>query len=155
MTFRIRGLDPAPYRRFYGRSDAELAEAGVRRVVADAHPGYPDRVELRDADPGETLLLLNHEHQPVPTPYRSAHAIFIREGADRPAEFVSEIPDVMRRRPISLRAFDAGHDMVDADLSHGSVLFPLIERMLADPAVAYLHAHYARRGCFAAVVERA
>jgi hypothetical protein len=80
--------------------------------------------------------------------------VFIREGADTPASFVDEVPEAIRRRPISLRAFDARHRMIDADLTHGSVLHPLIERMLADPEVAYLHVHYAKRGCFAALVER-
>jgi hypothetical protein len=45
--------------------------------------------------------------------------------------------------------------MVDADLADGSALAPLIRRMFDNPAVAYLHAHYARRGCYAARVVRA
>jgi hypothetical protein len=31
----------------------------------------------------------------------------------------------------------------------------LIERLLANPQAAYVHAHYAKRGCFAARIERA
>jgi hypothetical protein len=154
MSFRITGLSPAPFAPLYGLSDADLVTRGVRRVRADAHPGYPDRVELRDADLGETLLLLNHEHQPAPTPYRSAHAIFVLEGATRPAVFVDEVPTALRRRSVSLRAFDAAHEMVDADLVDGEVLGDLIERFLSRPAIAYLHAHYAKRGCYAALVER-
>lgn len=155
MSFRITGLDPAPFRPLFGLSDAELAARGARRVVADAHPGFPDRITLRDAEAGETLLLLNHVHQPTSGPYRASHAIFVLEGAIEPALFLDAVPDAIRRRPISLRAFDAAHDMVDADLADGAELRPLIERMLARPDVAYLHAHYARRGCFAALVERA
>jgi hypothetical protein len=45
--------------------------------------------------------------------------------------------------------------MVDADLAAGAVLAPVIERFLANPAVEYLHAHYAKRGCYAARIERA
>ena len=47
----------------------------------DATPGYPDRIEMRDCVAGETVLLVNYEHLPVASPYRSAHAIFVREGA--------------------------------------------------------------------------
>lgn len=154
MTFRIRGLDPAPFRRLFSLSDAELAGHAARRVVADASPGYPDRVELRDAEPGETLLLVNHVHQPAPGPYRASHAVFVLEGAKRAAEFVDHVPEPLRVRPISLRAFDRGHDMVDADLLDGTALTHAIGRMLARPEVAYLHAHYAKRGCFAASIER-
>ena len=155
MTYRIRGLDPAPFRHLFGLSEEALAAHGVRRCVADAKPGYPDRVELRDAAPGETLLLLNHVHQPAATPYRASHAIFVREGAARAADLVDTIPEVMRLRPISLRAFDAGGEMVDAELVDGRALEPLIARLLGNPGVDYLHAHYAKRGCYAARIERA
>ena len=45
--------------------------------------------------------------------------------------------------------------MTDADLFEGADLAAGIERLFADPAVAYLHAHYARRGCYAARIDRA
>jgi hypothetical protein len=155
MSFRITGLDPAPFRHLYGLSDADLAARGAKRYVADKTPGFPDRVELRDAEPGERVLLLNHTHQPADTPYRASHAIFVREGAERAYSAVDEVPEPLRGRPISLRAFDSDHMMVDADLVDGRELDGLIERFLADPKVSYLHAHYARRGCFAARIERA
>lgn len=154
MPFIVRGLDPAPFAPLYGLSDAALAARNARRVVADAAPGYPDRIELRDARPGETLLLVNHEHQPHPTPFRASHAVFVLEGATEPATFLDEVPDPLRTRPISLRAFDADHDMIDAELVDGAGLARLINRFLARPEIAYLHAHYARRGCYAALIER-
>ena len=141
MSFRILGLDPAPFRPLYGLNDAELRQMGVRRCIADRKPAFPDRIELRDAEPGENLLLLNFTHQPADTVYRASHAIFVRE--------------VMRVRPISLRAFDADHEMVDAALVDGVELAPLIARFLGQSHVAYLQAHYAKRGCYAARVERA
>jgi len=110
---------------------------------------------MRDAEPGETLLLLNHVCQPADTPYRASHAIFVREGAEETYDRVDEIPDVMRIRPISLRAFDSDDLMVDADVVDGRELESLIERYLVDPRVVYLHAHYARRGCYAARIDRA
>jgi hypothetical protein len=155
MSFRIAGLDPGPFRHLFGLSDDALAAHGVRRLPVDSKPGFPDRVELRDLEVGETALLLNFTHQPADTPYRSSHAIFVREGATERYEAVDEIPEVMRLRPISLRAFDTRGEMVDADLVDGRELAGLIERFLDDPRVAYLHAHYARRGCYAALIERA
>jgi hypothetical protein len=155
MSFRIVGLDPAPFRHLFGLPDAELAALGARRCVADSRPGFPDRIEIRDAEPGERLLLLNFTHQPAATPYRASHAIFVREGAEHAYDRVGEIPEPLRIRPISLRAFDARHEMIDADLVDGRELEPLIERFLAMPAVSYLQAHYAKRGCYAARIERA
>ncbi len=154
MTYRIRGLDPAPFRHLFGLPDEALAAHGARRCTADAKPGFPDRIEVRDAEPGETMLLLNHVHQPADTPYRASHAIFVREGAEQALDMIDAIPDAMRLRPISLRAFDAEGEMVDADLVDGTALEPLIERFLANPSVDYLHAHYAKRGCYAARIER-
>ena len=155
MSFRILGLDPEPFRHLYGLCDPELARLCVQRHAVDKAPGFPDRVEMRDLYPGESALLLNYVHQPAATPYRASHAIFVREGAAERYEAVDRIPDVLRMRPISLRAFSASGEMIDADLADGREIEPLIERLLAERRVAYLHAHYAKRGCYACRIERA
>ncbi len=155
MSFRIVGLPVEPFRHLYGLTDAQLACHGAMRYQADRPAAFPDRIELRDAEPGEAVILLNHVHQPADNPYRSSHAIFVLEGARTPYDRVDEVPEVMRIRPLSLRAFDAKDLMVDADLCEGRDAETLIERLLADPRVAYIHAHYARRGCYAARIERA
>jgi len=155
MTFRIAGLPPERFSHLFGLPDEELAWHGAVRVVADAKPGYPDRVALRDAEIGERLLLLNYTHQPADNPYRASHAIFVLEGAEEAYDQVGKIPEVMRSRSISLRAFDERDLMIDADLAQGVDLEAAIGRMLADSRVAYLHAHYAKRGCYAARVDRA
>jgi hypothetical protein len=92
-------------------------------------------------------------HQPADTPYRASHAIFVREGAEKAADIVDEVPEVIRLRIISIRAFSEAGEMLDADIAEGGDIEPLILRFLADPKVAYLHAHYAKRGCFAARIE--
>lgn len=155
MSYAITGLDPAPFRYLYGLSDAELAKAGAIRMTADAKPGFPCRVTLEDAEPGTAVLLLNHEHLPVDTPYRSRHAIFVAEGAEQSARHENAIPEQLRSRLLSVRAFDAGDMMIDAEVLEGVGLDAEIVRMFADPRTAYLHVHNARRGCFAARVDRA
>jgi hypothetical protein len=124
-------------------------------MVVDARPGFPDRIELRDLDLGETALLLNHVHQPADTPYRASHAIFVHEGATAAYEAIDHVPELLASRPLSLRAFDAGHMMVEADLIDGCNAAGTIEQLLADRRVAYLHARYAKRGCNAARIARA
>ena len=153
MNFTVRGLSPQPFVPLYGLSGEELAKRRARRVVVDG-PGFPERIELRDAEPGETLLLVNFEHQSADTPYRSAHAIYVREGATK-AWSGDHLPEVMRKRLLSLRGFSADGMMVDADVVEGREAEPLIERLFADRQVAYIHAHYARPGCYAARIDRA
>lgn len=155
MSYRVLGLSPEPFLPLYGLSDRELAARGVERVVADAPIGYPDRVEMRDAAPGESLLLMNHVHLDARNPFRASHAIFVREGASERYVAIDAIPEVLRVRPISLRAFDRDDRMVDADLVDGRALEEAILRFFADERVDYLHAHYAKRGCYAARIERA
>ena len=155
MSFRICGLAANDFQHLYDLDETELAKHGAKRMRVDAHPGYPDRIELRDVAVGETVLLLNHTHQPADTPYRASHAIFVREGATEAAVAIDAVPDALRHRTISLRAFDADHMMVDADLVEGRELAGLVEKFFGNPAVAYLQAHYAKRGCYAARVERA
>ncbi|WP_374437612.1 DUF1203 domain-containing protein [Inhella sp.] len=155
MSYRVLGLDPQAFLPLYSLSDAELQARGARRLRVTESHAAPDRIELRDAEPGETVLLLNHCYLEADTPYRGTHAIFVREGATQRFEAVGALPDAIRRRLISLRAFDADGMMVDAEVAEGAALEPLIARFLADPQVAFLHAHHARRGCYAARIERA
>jgi hypothetical protein len=136
MSFRILGLDPAPFRRFYGLTEEQLARQGITRHLADSKPGFRDRIELRDAEPGESLLLLNYTHQPADTAYRASHAIFVREWAEKHYDEIDRIPEPLRLRPISLRAFDVAGDMLDADLLDGSALASAIDRMLANSGIA-------------------
>lgn len=154
MSFRITGLPSDRFEPLYGKPAAELASLGVERHVAEAKPGFPDRVSLREADPGETVLLLNYEHHSAPTPYRASHAIFVIEGERRRFDAIDRVPDVLRSRMLSLRAFDAHGSMRDADLTDGRDIEALIERLFARDDVAYLHAHYAKRGCYAARIDR-
>ncbi|WP_436428610.1 DUF1203 domain-containing protein, partial [Enterococcus faecium] len=81
---------------------------------------------------------------PVATPYRSCHAIFVREGAGTAAVFVNSIPEQLAIRLLSVRAFDAAGMMLDADVIDGSGLVAAIDRFFSDPRVAYLHVHNAK-----------
>lgn len=154
MTFRITGLSPSPFAHLFGQPDETLAAHGARRHVVTAKPGFPDRIALRDAEIGESVLLLNHVHQPADTPYRASHAIFVAEAGGTAYDRVGEIPEALAIRPLSLRAFTADGDMIDADLAEGASLEPTILRLLANPATAYIHAHFAKRGCYAARIDR-
>ena len=154
MSFRVLGLSPDPFRRYFAMADADLAAAGaVRHVVTEE--GLPCRVSLEHARIGDEILLVNYEHQPGMTPYRSRHAIYVSRGAEHAFDAVDVVPEVIRTRLISVRAFDARHMMIDADVVDGSHAQELFARLLANPEASYLHVHNARRGCYSARVERA
>jgi hypothetical protein len=155
MTFRIRGLELHEIEPYVGLTDDALRALNARRVIADKRDAFPDRIELRDAEPGERLLLLNYEHQPARSPYRASHAIFVLEDAVHSYDRVGEIPPLLRRRTISARAFDDCGMIVDAALCQGSELEGSIEQLLRLDKVSYLHLHYAKHGCFACRVDRA
>ena len=153
MSFRITGLPAAPFAPLFALSDEALKAHGARRVASDG-TGFPCRVSLVDAPEGEALILVHYEHQSADTPFRASHAIYVREAATDTFEAVDTVPDLFRPRLLSLRAFDAEGMLRDADVVEGGVIEPVIERMLGDPQVAYLHAHYARPGCYAARIDR-
>ncbi len=155
ISYRITGLSPEPFNELFGLDDDALAARGVQRVVADQKPGFPDRVELADLELGERALLLNYEHQPADSPYRASHAIFVREGASTRYDRINEIPEVMRNRALSMRAFDAAGMMLDADLASGEDVEALIQRFFENPKITYIHVHNAKRGCYSARVDRA
>lgn len=154
MSYRISGLPLEPFRHLLGADDATLAAAGARRFAVTKPHDAPCRVGLEDAAPGETVILLNYAHQTADTPFRANGPIFVRDIAHEQATFTDELPDQLRRRPLSIRAYDAEGMMIDADVVDGAQAEPVIERLLANPNAAYLHVHFAKRGCYAARVDR-
>lgn len=153
--FQVQPLPAARFAHLYGRSDADLASNGVIAKIADTKPGFPCRVTLRDAEPGERVLLMNFEHQPAETPFRSSHAIYVIDGGKQTHVAPGDVPELMARRLLSVRAFSHDDMIVDADVVDGREAASLFERLLARPDTAYLHAHYARLGCYAAQIDRA
>nr|WP_321527074.1 DUF1203 domain-containing protein [uncultured Cohaesibacter sp.] len=154
MTYRVKGLDPQQFQQYYGLSDLELCELGIVRYTVDTCPGFPDRIAMREIEMGEKALLLNFEHLPVASPYRSRHAIFVQEGAEVAYDEIGHLPEVMKNRLLALRGFDSKGFILDADIAEGQQVEPLIKRLFENKAVAYIHAHNARRGCYAGLIER-
>lgn len=155
MAYRISGLSPDPFVALFGRSEKDLEVLGVMRYRVDSKPGFPDRIEMKDAEIGQTVLLLNHVCQSADTPYRASHAIFVREGATQAYDSVDQVPESMRIRLLSLRAYAESGMMVDADVVAGAKVELVINRMFADPRVNYIHAHHAKQGCYSARIDRA
>ncbi len=133
---------------------AELRSLGGERYVADAHPGYPCRQCLRDAEIGEALMLVSHDPFIVDSPYRSRSPIFLHEQTCAPPGDIDGLPDQLTRRQLSVRAFDGDALMVDAAVIDGTALDEQLRRFFADAATTEVHVHNATRGCWATSVTR-
>lgn len=153
MTYRIAGLDPAQFAPLWAMDAEALAAVGAHRTAADADRGFPCRVSLDDARAGEPLLLVHHIHHDVAGPYRSAFAIFVREHAVQ-ATYEDCCPPCFGGRTLSLRGFDSDGALAEARLAPPGDADKAIRALLSNPAIAYINAHNAAAGCFAARIER-
>ena len=154
MNYQLRGLEPAQFEKYFALDDAGLAERGMRWMRVDKPVGFPCRISLEDAPVGEDVLLLPFTHQDSRSPYRASGPIFVRRGRIDGARIVDRLPTYLTLRPLSVRAYDAADEMVDAEGVDGPEAAPLIERDLSRTDVAYLHIQFARRGCLACRVDR-
>lgn len=150
MNFQISALSEAEFVHLFDLSDPELAAHKACRKIVAAKPGTPCRVSLQDADIGETVILVNYEHQPEDSPYQAKHAIFVRQTAKQAEIGVNEVPEVIRCRLVSVRFFDRTQMMVGAEVVAGDAVDALLSAAFDDAEIAYAHIHNAKPGCFAA-----
>ncbi len=155
MTYRIEALPLDPFTAYFAMSDAELAAAGARRWVADAPGRAPCRVSLRDAEAGEALVLVNHAHLTDPgSPYRASGPIFVREAATEAQPVNGTAPEMLTKRPLSLRIYDRRNMMIEGLVIAGSELDDTLSDWFARPGVEQVHIHFAPRGCYLARAVR-
>ena len=154
MSFIIEGLSPGQFQPYFGMSASELAEHRARKLVANVKPGFPCRVSLEDAEIGETVILLNYEHQAVDSPFNSRHAIYVRENARQLTPAANEVPAMFLSRLVSIRVFDSEQLMTAADVVKGSELERAIPALFKKPGSEYIHLHNAMPGCFLAKAVR-
>ena len=154
MDFRITGLSPESFKPLFALDDRTLASMGAQRTIADDATSFPCRVSLAHAAPGEELILLSFEHQGAHSPYRATGPIYVRKAATIAFDAFDVIPEPVRARLLSVRAYDAQDLIVEAEVVDGKDIEPLIAAFFKHEDVAYLHVHYARRGCYACRVDR-
>ena len=152
--FRIVGLPAAQFKPLFSLDDEELAARSARRIRVDAKPGFPCRVSLADAEVGEQVILLPFVHHDVDSPYRASGPIFVRQNATEAQLAPGEVPEVVSRRTMSVRAYDRNNLMLDGTVVAGSELKKHIERLFENPKTQYLQLHNAGAGCYSCKVER-
>ena len=155
MTYHITPLPLAPFRSLFALDAIALSEHGACRVIARTPNSAPCRVSLIDAEPGESLILLNHAHLTEATsPYRGNGPIFVREAAVEAMPVANALPAILTSRLLSLRAYDRDWMMVDAEVAQGEAVEMWLMDRLNDPLIETVHIHTARRGCYMAAASR-
>jgi len=154
MSYRIEGLARETFAPLFALSDEALAARGAVRVVADSERGYPCRVSLDHAAPGESVILLNHVSHDVATPYRTAFAILVREAAEAAPAWQDRLPPVLEGRILSLRGYDSEGMLRRSVLAQPGEAEAGIASLFGEEETASIHAHTAANGCFLARIGR-
>jgi hypothetical protein len=154
---RFVALPPAFVDRVRRERRDDWGNQDLAPVRVASERSAPCRACMRDARPGEEVLLFSYSPFPDPAPYRAVGPVFVhahaRDCASHAAGFA--VPEVLRPRLLALRAYDERLAMIACDVVEGERLESVLVPMLADPRARAVHVHYARAGCFACVIERA
>lgn len=153
--FRVKALDKEQFTEYFNYSDTALSEIGARIIDVESSPGYPCRVSLADAEIGERVLAINFVHHDVKSPYRSSGPVFVRQGAETASLDTNEIPEMLLKRMLSVRVYNANHIMINAQVINGESPEEILHGMFSDEQAEYIHIHNARPGCFNCSVLRA
>src|SRR6478672_10971607 len=99
-------------------------------IVADEPHAFPCRHCLRDAEPGEPMLLASHIPFALAGPYKEVGPVFVH--AERCARFDErDVPAQLRRRLLAVRGYDGAQRMVDASVVEGVAVDGELDRLLA------------------------
>lgn len=153
--FQFVALPSQQFTNLFSMNDSELASIGARRMMVDAHPGFPCRVSLIDAPVGETVILTHFQHHQANSPYQSSGPIFVREIAQTAQPAINEVPRMFSHRSLSIRAYDEAAIMKGARVVEGRALEETIRHFFANEGISYLQIHNAAPGCFNCTVRRA
>src|SRR5438132_9052288 len=103
----------------HGNSDVRPERAGEAGAL-------PCRVCLKEAEIGDELLLFSYSPFERPVPYRNVGPIFAHANGCEPYAPAGGIPELMRRRLLALRGYDANDRMVECDLVEGKVIESMV-----------------------------
>lgn len=146
--FIIKSLDYRDFSRLFLLNDVDLEKEGAVRMKANSYPGFPCRVSLEDAHPGEEVILISYPHHLTDSPYRSSGPIFVRKNAKQITWNRNEIPSMLLHRLLSLRAYDRTGMMKQAIVMDGLDICTGLHLLFDDMEIAYIHIHNAKPGCY-------
>ncbi len=133
-------------------SGVDVSGTPVEQVRAEGAESL--RCCLRNALPGERLILCGYQPPIAQGPYREIGAVFIHaEPCSGPATEDS-YPAAWRGKPQVLRGYDRRGFIHDAKVHDGTNPEAEIARFFDDPEIVQLHSRNIAYGCFMFVVAR-
>ncbi|HRE63732.1 MAG TPA: DUF1203 domain-containing protein [Ferruginibacter sp.] len=154
VDFRLKSLPYHEFKNLFTLTDSALKKMGATRMLVDKFPGFPCRVSLQDAEPGEEVILLPYQHHKTNSPYQASGPIFVRKVAATAVLNTNEIPVMFNHRLLSLRGYDKNGIMKAAEVIEGNTLKEKLHQLFDNENIAYIHIHNARPGCYNCLVER-
>ena len=151
MNFQIHALSPEVLERVRA-SRVDVSGTPIEQVTAEG--GEPLRCCLRNARPGEALLLFGYEPPIGKSPYREVGAVFAHAVSCGGRQASGEYPADWRKKRQVLRAYDRRGWIRDAVVHQGTNAEAEIARLLQDPEAVQLHSRNVAYGCFMFVVTR-
>jgi hypothetical protein len=140
---------------------AEAARARAREgatdhevLAADQPEAYPCRHCLRWAEPGERVVLFPYASIPPGRPYSETGPIFVHENACPPYNQPEKYPPNFRQHRV-LRAYNLSQHIIDAVILGERGPEEVISQLFEHPAVDFLQARSATRGCYTFKIARA
>ena len=150
-TFRINPLPTAVAES--ARLVAASGQSDHKAIVADSPHAYPCRHCLRWADPGETMILFPFQSIPAGAPYAESGPIFVHQEPCERYSAIDAYPAAFRQGRV-VRGYNAQNEIIAAELPNGDPE-PVLEAMLADLEISFLHVRSVTHGCYTMKVERA
>ena len=152
--FIVRSLDTAHVEAAERR--LQDGDPFVRLVDVNAPIGFPCRVTLAWAQPGEQVLLFRHRPFGPVSPYAEEGPIFARRSASQAQLSEGELPAYIAQVPhIAVRGYDETTSIATAEIAPGAECAAAIGRAFANNAVQYAHVRAGAYGCFQFRVDRA
>jgi len=152
--FRCIAVSTADAIRF---RHAKTDDFGYEVQRLDADRTYPCRHCLREASGRSGMLLFSYQTPKPKSVYGHPMAIFMCACDCERFEKKDVIPDIVRNRIVSFRAFYGDGMMIyDAnELVDGGDHDAAVRRIFSRDDVAYINAHTAKAGCMLCHIERA
>jgi hypothetical protein len=152
VRFKVVALDAKVANRMRREMVDEYGNALRVEVLREI---APCRQCLRNAQPGERMVLAGYSPFRQPGVYKEVGPIYIHADECEPyADSEAFPPEIKKGRTLTLRAYNHQHAIQDALLADEKTAEQTLERLLGDERVAYVHARNAAYGCFMCAVER-
>ncbi len=154
-NFQIKALPENEFAPLFNLGNEALETAGAIRMTVDKKLGFPCRVSLEDAEPGDEVILLAYQHHKTNSPYQSRGPIFVKKDAGTAKLAINEIPKLLNHRFLSLRGYDKKGMMKASLVAEGQNLREALNETFNNREIDYIHIHNAKPGCYMCEVVRA